>query len=116
MLNSILNSSILAFNTGFNEAGMSKNEHSGSPDEPEEGHHRRRDEKEGKTDDKEGSVKMFLGYSVFPHLHGFRTCREQTKLLSGERHGQLDAPNLLIAIKPPTKKPRAIKRSGLLIL
>lgn len=71
----VLYSSILALNTRFNKARMPQNKHTGRSHEPEKGHHGRGYPKQGKADNEESGVEVFLGYSMFPDLGSFRGCR-----------------------------------------
>lgn len=67
-LYSLLDGSVLAFNTGFKHARVANDEEAGGTDQPEEGADRGGDVEEGEANDEEACVEVFLGDGMVAKL------------------------------------------------
>ena len=111
----ILHARILALDARLHQRGVSEDETRRGAYEPEKYHEWGGEPEEGEADDEEGRVEEFLGDDVGADLDGFRgSCVRMSG--AGKEDGGADAPNLFIAANPPKRNPRAMSRSGLVML
>lgn len=86
-------------------------------DEPEERAEGRRDPEQWNTDDEESCVKGLLCHNVLTDLHRVWCCDPRVHYADNKNEGQtMDAPHLLIAMKPPMRRPSEMRSRGLVML
>ena len=102
---------------------MRKDEHARGTDKPKERAEWRRPPKEGQTNDKKSRIKGLLRYNVVADLHWLRglcdVAKKGQKRLEGgggKGKGKDYSPHLLIAVKPPMRKPSEMSSNGFVIL